>query len=326
MIIQSGVYRAGQRLELECGPHDYAAMRAAATEPGDFVWLGLYAPDDAELHDVAAAFDLHPLAVEDAAVAHQRPKLETYGSTLFLVLRTLWYVDSDDAVETGEISIFLGPGFVITVRHGEGASLTGVRRTLEHRTTVLGHGPSAVLYAVCDDVVDGYTAVVADLQIDVDEIEASVFSENRSRDAERIYVLKRELSEARRAIVPLRDPVRHFAEGTVEQIDEATVPYFRDVSDHLHQAAEALEGLDGLLSSAFDAHLSRVGVQQNDDMRKISAGGALIVVPTLIAGIYGMNFEHMPLLGWTYGYPFSLLLMVGSVVGLLVLFKRSGWL
>ncbi|GAA3682726.1 magnesium and cobalt transport protein CorA [Nocardioides ginsengisoli] len=325
MIVDSAVYRHGVRVPVDCHLHDYAALREAASREQDFVWVGLYEPSHVELQEIADAFGLHPLAVEDAVVAHQRPKLEQYENSLFLVLKTLWYVDEDDAVETGEINMFIGEDFVITVRHGRGSSLSDARHELEQQQSVLDHGPSAVVYAVCDAVVDGYTSVVAELQIDVDEVETSVFSDRRTNDAGRIYILKRELSEVRRAVHPLREPMRRFATAAVTHIEPEAGPFFRDVSDHLAQASEELEVLDGLLSSAFDAHLSRVAVQQNDDMRKISAGAALVVVPTLIAGVYGMNFTHMPELDWTFGYPFAIVLMLSSVAGLWVFFKKSGW-
>ncbi len=326
VIVDSAVYRKGERVPVECHTHDYAALREAADESGDFVWVGLYKPSQIELGEVAAAFSLHPLAVEDALKAHQRPKLEKYDESLFLVLKTLWYVDEDDAVETGEINMFVGADFVVTVRHGQGSQLQDARHYLEEKADVLSHGPSSVVYAVCDTVVDGYTAVVDELQIDVDEVEESVFSPARTNDSVRIYTLKREISEVRRAVLPLREPMRRFATGAVPLVHEDAAPFFRDVADHLSQAAEVVDSLDGLLSTAFDAHLARISVQQNDDMRKISAGAALIVVPTLIAGIYGMNFEHMPELTWTFGYPFALLLMVGVSVGLFKWFKKSGWL
>ncbi len=326
MIVDSALYRKGQRIDVDCYPHEFDKIRGEATEEGDFVWVGLYKPSAGELNDVAKAFALHPLAVEDALKAHQRPKLERYADSLFLTLKTLWYVDAEDAVETGEINLFAGSDFVITVRHGRGSELHSARARLEGQESVLTHGPSAVIYAVCDSVVDGYTAVVDELQVDVDEIESSVFSPARTNDSTRIYVLKREISEVRRAVLPLRDPMRKFSDGLVHGVEREAGPFFRDVLDHLNQAAEVVDGLDSLLSTAFDAHLARITVQQNDDMRKITAGAALVVVPTLIAGIYGMNFEHMPELTWTFGYPFALLLMLG-VSGLLwLLFKKSGWL
>src|SRR5690349_21424442 len=301
-------------------------MRAEATEEGDFVWVGLYKPSEGELDDVAESFGLHPLAVEDALKAHQRPKLERYGDSLFLTLKTLWYVDAEDAVETGEINLFAGLDFVITVRHGRGSELHSARSRLEAQEAVLTHGPSAVIYAVCDTVVDGYTDVVSELEVDVDEIETSVFSPARTDDSNRIYVLKREIAEVRRAVMPLREPMRKFAMGVDERITAETATYFRDVADHLQRVSEVIDALDVLLSTAFDAHLARISVQQNEDMRKISAGAALVVVPTLVAGIYGMNFDHMPELHWQFGYAYALLLMAGIAAGLFAWFKKSGWL
>ncbi len=326
MIVDSALYRKGVRLPIDCRPQDLEALRAKATDPGDFVWIGLHKPSTQELSGVAEVFALHGLAVEDAVKAHQRPKLERYDDHLFLILKTLWYVDEQDAVETGEISMFVGSDFVVTVRHGDGADLHSARSYLEAREHVLLHGPSSVVYAVCDSVVDGYTEVLAELQEDVDEVETSVFSDERTNDSVRIYTLKREIAEVRRAVLPLRDPMMQFAAGRVAGVAEEAAPFFRDVADHLARAAENVDTLDGLLSSAFDAHLAEISVRQNDDMRKISAGAALIVVPTLIAGIYGMNFDHMPELGWTLGYPFAILLMVGSSFGLFKWFHKSGWL
>jgi len=245
---------------------------------------------------------------------------------VFLVLKTLWYVDEDDAVETGEIAMFVGDDFVVTVRHGKGNELHTARSELESNQLVLSHGPGGVLYAVMDRVVDEYLDVVDELVIDVDEIEESVFSNQRTNDSARIYVLKRELAEVRRAVLPLRDPVLRLASGDLPAVPEKAAPFFRDVSDHLARAAETVDSLDSLLSTAFDAHLAQISVQQNNDMRKISAGAAIVVVPTLIAGIYGMNFRHMPELEWTYGYPFALVVMGLTAVGLWALFKKSGWL
>ena len=327
MIVDSAVYRHGVRLPVDCHAHDYAALRAAAdTEQQAFVWVGLYEPSHLELADIAQAFDLHELAVEDAVVAHQRPKLEQYDDSIFLVLKTLWYVDEDDAVETGEINLFVGSDFVITVRHGSGSQLKDARRALEGRQAVLDHGPSAVVYAVCDTVVDGYLAVVEDLQTDVDEVETSVFSPRRTDDSTRIYTLKREIAEVRRAVLPLREPIRRFTAGTVPAVLPESGPFFRDVGDHLALAAETVDVLDGLLSTAFEAHLARITVQQNDDMRRISAGIGLVAAPTLVAGVYGMNFDHMPELHWLLGYPFALALMALSSLALIWFFKRSGWL
>ncbi|NYG55846.1 magnesium/cobalt transporter CorA [Nocardioides perillae] len=326
MIVDSALYRAGQRVDVaDHSPGDLRALRACAGE-GDFVWVGLHEPTGPELEEVRAVFGLHELAVEDALHAHQRPKLERYDDSLFLVLKTLWYVDEDDAVETGEVNLFLGADFVVTVRHGHGGSLSRSRRDLERHQQVLAHGPAAVFYAVCDQVVDEYEAVGAALEEDVDEVEASVFSPERTDDAARIYTLKRELAEVRRAVLPLREPMRRLAGGEVSGVAGETAPYFRDVADHLQRVAEVVDSLDALLSTAFDAYVARVQVQQNDDMRRISASVGLIAAPTLVGSVYGMNFEQMPELGWRFGYPFALAVMALSSLVVWLVARRAGWL
>jgi magnesium transporter len=326
VIVDSAVYRKGARVHVGCAVHDYARLRDAACEPHDFVWVGLADPTGDELNDVAKAFGLHPLAVEDALNAHQRPKVDRYEGSLFITLRTVWYIDEQDAVETGEINMFVGHKFVVTVRHGEGGGLHAARVALEGMRKLLAHGTSAVVYAVCDQVVDRYEEVAESLVEDVDEVEASVFATERTNDSARIYVLKRELAEMRRAVLPLRDPVHRFATGAVPGVDSEAAPYFRDVADHLARVAETIDGLETLLTAAFEAHLAQITIQQNDDMRKISAGVALVAAPTLIAGVYGMNFRHMPELGWALGYPMSVLLMLASSVAIWIVARRAGWL
>jgi magnesium transporter len=326
MIVDSALYRGGARVPLPCDKDDLTAVREATTQDGDFVWVGMHEPSGHDLERVAEAFSLHPLAVEDALHAHQRPKLERYDDGIFLVLKTLWYVDEEDAVETGEINLFVGRDFVVSVRHGEGTELSSTRLDLEGRESVLGHGPSSVVYAIVDRVVDTYEEVVAQLEIDVDEVEASVFSPHRTQDSRRIYVLKRELAEVRRAVNPLKEPMKRFATGSVPAVTQEAAPFFRDVADHLTRVSEAAETLDSLLSTAFDAHLARISVEQNEDMRKISAWVAIAAVGTLVAGVYGMNFTHMPELHWRYGYAFALGLMVAASIVLYRWFKKSGWL
>ncbi len=325
MIVDSAIYRRGVRVPLPTGVEDVAAVRASCADDESFVWVGLHEPGAEELDRVAEVFGLHKLAVEDAVHAHQRPKLEQYGDSLFLVLKTLWYVDEEDAVETGEINIFIGPDFVVTVRHGSGAQLSAARTNLEEHPELLEHGPTAVVHAVCDRVVDEHIRVTASLEVDVDEVEASVFSTERTDQSPRIYVLKRELAEVRRAILPLRDPMRRAAAGSVAGLSPVAGPFFRDVVDHLNRAAETVDTLDALLSSAFDTQQARIWMQQNDDMRKISAGVGLVAAPTMIAGIYGMNFDEMPELHWAFGYPMALGMMAMSSIGMWVFFKRSGW-
>jgi len=326
MIVDNALYRDGRRVKVDCHKDDLIAVRDQAVGDGDFVWVGLHHPAEAELDRVAEVFDLHPLAIEDALKAHQRPKLERYGDGLFLVLKTLWYVDEEDAVETGEISLFVGHHYIVSVRHGEGTELHQARLDLEEQTAVLGHGPSAVVYAVCDRVVDEYDAVTTSLMEDVDEVETSVFSPNRTQDSQRIYVLKRELAEVRRAVDPLRDPIKRFATGSVPYVTQDAAPFFRDVADHVVRISESVETLDNLLSTAFDAHLARISLQQNEDMRKISAWVAIAGVCTLVAGVYGMNFDFMPELHWHYGYFYALGLMVVASGLLYRWFRKSGWL
>ena len=326
MIVDNALYRQGVRVDCGNATSDLSGVRKRATDPGDFVWVGLHEPTKHELDAVADLYDLHPLAVEDALLAHQRPKLERYDQSLFHSLKTLWYVDENDAVETGEINMFIGENFVVTVRHGKGGGLHDARIALEGMQNVLAHGPSAVVYAVCDQVVDAYEEVAGELVTDVDEVEASVFATERTNDSARIYVLKRELAEMRRAVQPLRDPVNRFATGAVRGVDSDAAPYFRDVADHLNRVAETMEDLETLLTAAFQAHLAQISIQQNDDMRKISAAVGLVAAPTLVAGIYGMNFDHMPELGWTLGYPMSLALMALSSLAIWIIARRSGWL
>ncbi|MGI8888613.1 MAG: magnesium/cobalt transporter CorA [Nocardioidaceae bacterium] len=326
MIVDCAVYRDGLRMELaDRSPGLEDALAALVKSSTDFIWVGLHEPTNEEMTRVGEALGLHQLAVEDAVRAHQRPKLERYdGGELFMVLKTLWY--AEDAVETGEIAIFLGHNFLVTARHGEGAELSVTRRALEQHADLLGNGPFAVLHSVCDRVVDGYEAVAAELQIDVDEIELSVFSESRSDDSKRIYTLKRELAEFRRAVVPLREPLTRFAQGQVAGMPQSAMTFFRDVADHAVRVHEQIETLDNLLSTAHNAYMARISVQQNDDMRKISAWVAIAAVPTMIAGVYGMNFENMPELTWEYGYFLILGVMLGVCTAMYRAFKRSNWL
>lgn len=327
MIVDCAVYRDGARMSVPGEEKDIGSAIDAVQKPGDFVWVGLHQPTAEEMNLVALSLGLHRLAVEDAVRAHQRPKLERYdGDLLFMVLKTLWYVAERDAVETGEIAVFVGPKFVVTVRHGAGSDLSVTRQSLETAVDVLGHGPFAVLYSVCDTVVDAYEGVAAELERDVDQIELSVFSESRSNDSKQIYHLKREVSEFRRAVAPLRDPLLRFAQRQVAGMPSEATAFFRDVADHAIRVHEQVEALDSLLSSAHDAHMARISVQQNDDMRKISAWVAIAAVPTALAGIYGMNFDHMPELHWTFGYPLVLGVMAAACVGLFRAFKKSGWL
>ena len=323
VIVDCGVYAEGERQDLPRNPETVA--QAIDDDGRCFGWVGLHEPTDAEMRRVQKLFGLHELAVEDALKAHQRPKVEKFGDGLVVVLRTLWYVDEGDAVETGQVSVFISPRYVVTVRHGEGGELATTRQQLEERASMLGHGPAAVLWAICDAVVDDYESVAEQVEMDVDEVESSVFSPERTSDAERIYRLKREVLEMRRAIDPLRDPMEQFAHG-VAGINPKASPFFRDVADHLNRVSDQTEAIDILLSSALNAHLARVSVQQNDDMRKISAWVAIAAVPTMLAGIYGMNFDNMPELRWHFGYYAVLLLIALVCFTMYCVFRKVGWL
>ncbi len=327
-VVGCGVYVAGHRVP-DVSPED--ALRVAGERDG-FVWLGLHEPSEAELESIALQYGLHPLAVEDAVYAHQRPKLDRYDDALFMVLKTASYVEHEhltstsEVVDTGEVMVFLGERYVITVRHGQHGGLAELRQRLEEQPDLLCHGPSAVLYAVADLVVDHYVEVAADVEEDVDELEASVFSPARTDDIPRLYQLKRELMQLRRAVTPLDLPLHSLAERQVEVVPEAMRSYFRDVQDHTLRVRDQISSLDELLSSILQASLARTSLADNEDMRKISAWAGIIAVPTAIAGIYGMNFEHMPELGWPLGYPLVLLVMVAACAALWRAFKRTGWL
>jgi magnesium transporter len=305
---------------------------AAAREAGGYVWLGLFEPTAEELDTIAQEYDLHPLAVEDAVYAHQRPKLDHYDSALFMVLKTATYVEHErltatsEVVDTGEVMVFLGPHYVITVRHGDHTGLGELRRRLENQRELLCLGPSAVLYAVADLVVDTYVDVAGDVEEDVDELEASVFSPQRTDDVGRLYQLKRELLQLRRAVAPLEIPLAKLAEREFEAIPTDMRAYFRDVFDHAIRVRDQVVGLDELLSSILQASLARTSVNDNEDTRKISAYAALIAVPTLVTGVYGMNFENMPELRWHYGYFIVLAFIAVVCVVLYRGFKRNNWL
>ncbi|MFF3577631.1 magnesium and cobalt transport protein CorA [Streptomyces mirabilis] len=308
------------------------AMTACHATPDSFVWIGLHEPTEDQLQSVARAFGLHPLAVEDALTAHQRPKLERYDDTLFLVMRTALYVEHEhltatsEIVDTGEIMAFMGKGFIVVVRHGPSRQLTGVRRTLESRPELLAHGPAAVLHAIADTVVDQYLEVVTAVETDVDEAEGSTFAPQQAHDIRRIYQLKRELLQLRRAVAPLAGPMRELAEGRLPGVDKDIATYLRDVSDHLTQAAERITTLCEVTDTALSLALAQTGVQQNSDMRRISAIGALIAVPIGIVGVYGMNFKHMPELHWTFGYPLVILGIIVICTVIYRAFRRNGWL
>jgi magnesium transporter len=324
VIVDCAIYEAGERRGGQV-PLEQALDTVRAKGEG-FVWIGLREPGAEEFHEVTEEFGLHPLAVEDAVHAHQRPKVEVYGDTVFVVLKAARYVDSDEVIELSQIMVFLGQGFLITVRHGDTSLLGEVRRDISSAPEELRCGPIGVLHAIVDRVVDDYADVLRHLDVDIDEVEQQVFSSTRDNVAERIYKLKREVLEFRQAVLPLAEPLELLATGSMPNTGDVPSEYFRDIHDHLLRARDRLEAVDALLTSVLSANLAQVGVRQNEDMRKISAWVAIIAMPTMIAGIYGMNFHHMPELGWVLGYPFALSLMVLSSGGLFLLFRRRGWL
>jgi magnesium transporter len=324
VIVDCALYHHGVR---EVVPESFAdALATARSQDNAFIWIGLHDPTADELAKVAEEFKLHALAVEDALKAHQRPKVEEYADSLFLVLKTVRYDEPTQQIELGDVMLFVGDSFIVTVRHGQARALTDIRKRLEAQQELLDCGPSAVLYAVCDRVVDDYTDIAIEIEDDIAEVEERVFSPDRAGLASRIYNLKREVIEFRHAVVPLGEPVTRLAKGHVPHIHEKMRPFFRDVADHALRAADQIQGYDDRLTSVLNANLAQVGVQQNEDMRRISAWVAIAAVPTMLAGIYGMNFDDMPELHWHYGYPAVLLLMATICTGLFRAFKRSGWL
>jgi magnesium transporter len=323
VIVDCAVYREGKRVPGEFTPE--AAFKASRCDDS-FVWIGLHEPTKEEFEVVRVEFGLHELAVEDAVKAHQRPKLERYGDSLLLVLKTARYVDRDEAVQLGEILLFLGEGFIVAVRHGEASGLKEVRKNLELRPDFLSNGPSAVLYGIVDRVVDDYIPVVTGLEDDIEQVEAEVFSSDRANPVERIYYLKREVLEFRRATAPLLVPLNQLAIQPIAVVRPEVREYFRDVYDHLLRVNEQVEGFRDLLTSVLEANLTQMNIRQNEDMRRISAWVAIAVVPTMIAGIYGMNFEHMPELHSRLGYPLVLLGMFAICSGMYVFFRKRDWL
>ena len=337
-LVDSAVYVDGDRV---ASPRTLADTYGALREhPDAFAWVGLYRPDQHELGSLADELDLHSLAVEDAIVAHQRPKLERYDDTLFVVLRAARYLDDVEEVEFGEVHVFVGPDFVVTLRHSEAPDLSAVRRRLESNPDLLRLGPEAVLYAVLDRVVDGYLPVVAGLANDIDEIETEVFSGD-PRVSRRIYELTREVIEFQRAAAPLARVLRSLAGGfTKYRIDDELQRYLRDVEDHLTQVTEQIDGFRQLLRDIMTVNatlvaqkqneemkaLTEASLDQNEEVKRISAWAAILFAPTLIGTVYGMNFDHMPELHWRLGYPFALLLMGCVSVGLWAVFRRRRWI
>ncbi len=323
VIVDKAVYAGGTRRDID---GDISDAFDAAREEGDcFLWIGLFEPGEDEFDLIKDELDLHPLAAEDAVSAHQRPKMERYGGTLFVVLKTLSYIDETSDIEVGEIMVFLGRDFVVTVRHGAGNPLGPVRQRLEDDPELLRHGSTAVLYAVCDEVVDRYGLVAHEVEVDIIGLERAVFDPGARDVTADIYSLKREVLEFRSAEDPLVPVLREIVKGRVAECG-STREYFRDVLDHLLRVDGQVDAHNELLNSVLTAHLALLGKQQNEDMRKISAWAAIIAVPTAIAGIYGMNFDHMPELHWSFGYPLVIAVMAVACVLLFRRLRKSGWL
>jgi magnesium transporter len=328
VIVDRAIYRDGRRA---AEPVDLARMGEACRDGGGIAWVGLYRPTEEEFALVADQFGLHELAVEDAVKAHQRPKLERYGDTLFCVLRPARYVDATETVEFGEVHVFAGQTFVVTVRHGEAPELGAVRQALEKRPDLLRRGPVAVLHAIMDRVVDDYAPVVAGVENDVDEIEDEVFGGGRSDVSRRVYELHREVIAFQRATRPLVGMLERLMSDA--DVDDEERRYLRDVQDHALRVVEQADAFRQLLQNILNVNLtletktlSEVSNQQNEEVKKISAWAAILFAPTLVGTVYGMNFEYMPELEWKAGYPLALGLMLAVSVTLYLIFKRRNWI
>jgi magnesium transporter len=327
VIVNRSIYVDGHRVT---EPHDWTEMRSAVRQENGIVWIGLYRPSEEEFSAVAREFGLHELAVEDAVHAHQRPKLERYGQTLFCVLRPARYIDETETVEFSEVHVFAGPWFVVTVRHGEAPDLGEVRSSLETRPDLLRRGTVAVLHAIMDRVVDGYVPVVAGVENDIDEIEDEVFGGNADV-SRRVYALSREVIAFQRATKPLVPMLDQLI--SEPGVDEEEQRYLRDVQDHALRVHEHAEGFRALLQNILNVNLTletkalgEASIAQNEEVKKISAWAAILFAPTLVGTVYGMNFESMPELDWKLGYPMALVLMLSVSVTLYVLFKRRNWI
>ncbi|WP_026360289.1 magnesium and cobalt transport protein CorA [Amycolatopsis nigrescens] len=329
-VVDCAVYVDGKRLSGRW-THDEAIKEVRRRGDG-FVWIGLHEPDEEQIQGIADTFGLHELAVEDAVHAHQRPKLERYDDILFMVLKTVRYVahesptTANEIVETGELMAFLGRDFIVTVRHGNHSGLARLRSELDAEPETLRHGPSAVLHAIADHVVDHYLDVTDRLEGDIDDMETLVFAPRSSVTAETIYFMKREVLELRRAVMPLATPLKRLAEGYTRLIPDEVRSYFRDVDDHLTTVSERVVSFDELLTTLVDATLAKITLQQNMDMRKITAWAAIVAVPTAGAGIYGMNFDFMPELHWRFGYPLTVSVILGVCLLLYRIFRKNRWL
>lgn len=337
MIVDCAIYVDGRRTAT---PASLRETYETCREVTGLAWIGLLKPTAEEFSSVAGEFGLHELAVEDAVKAHQRPKLDRYGDTLFVVLKAARYVDPIEVVEFSELHIFAGDDFVVTVRHGDKPDLARVRQRMENDPDLLRMGPQAVLYAILDRVVDDYGSVVAGLENDIDEIETQVFGGN-AKVTRRTYELAREVIEFQRAIKPLPSMLAGLIAGAEKfGMDDELQRYLRDVQDHAIRVQEQVAAFRELLQNILSVNLAVVGLQQNeevkalseaaiaqnDEVKRISAWAAILFAPTLIGTVYGMNFESMPELGWSFGYPFALILMLAVSLAIYIVFRRRGWL
>jgi magnesium transporter len=322
-VVNSVAYAEGRRV----GDVEIPDISEALKQPGVFVWVGLHDPSPELLQQIQKEFGLHDLAVEDARVAHQRPKLEQYGDSVFVVLRPAILASDQQRIELGETHLFLGPRYIVSIRHGDTPGYAAVRTRCESTPALLAKGPGFVLYAVMDFIVDHYFPVLDTLGDQLESLENEIFSETFDRKTvERIYDLKRNLVEVKRAVSPLVDVCNRLVRFDMQLIPEDTRPYFRDVYDHAIRINDHVDTLRELLTGALEAHLSLTAVSQNDAMKKLAAWAAIIAVPTMVAGIYGMNFKFMPELEWRYGYPVVMASMLTAAVYLYYRFKQSGWL
>jgi magnesium transporter len=342
-VVDNAIYVDGKRAVVPTSlDNTFEELKACPTDGHSFCWIGLLRPSEQEIQAVAEEFGLHGLAIEDTISAHQRPKLERYGDLLFVVLRPARYVDPIEVVEIGEVHLFVGPDFVITVRHAEEPDLGVVRKRLEEDPDLLDNGPYAVLYAVLDKVVDDYSPVLDGLQDDIDEIEVQVFGGDPGV-SKRIYTLTREVIEFQRAVEPLESLFVELRERLKETATEGDLELrraLRDVADHATRVMDRIDAYRQLLTNILTVNAALVGQRQNEEMarmtkagfdqneqvKRISSYAAILFAPTLVAGIYGMNFDNMPELKWPLGYPFAILLMAMGAGILYVMFKRKGWL
>ncbi|WP_159795332.1 magnesium and cobalt transport protein CorA [Puerhibacterium puerhi] len=333
-VAAAAIYERGRRVSSHARvPETLHALRSRPDGADSLAWIGLDRPDADELTSLAAAFDLHPLAVEDAIQAHQRPKLERYGDTLFVVLRAARYVDATESVEFGELHVFVGADFVVTVRHGASPDLAAVRARLEDDPQMLARGPQAVLYAILDAVADGYAPVVAGLENDIDEIETDVLG-GGTEASRRIYELSREVADFQRAVRPLRQVCSALAQGSAKYgVDEELQASLRDVADHLTEVAERVDTFRSALRDILTVNATLVAQRQNEEakaqneeIKKISSWAAILFAPTLVGTVYGMNFDDIPELHWAYGYPFALAAMVAVSVTLYGVFRLKRWI